>query len=102
MGQHLNIETLNGLGTIHHTYGIVYQNISSAVAEVACIPTHRNSGRRFSKVSCIAKNDTIEPYYKKLKISEHEFTSGIPTTSVFLSVQYKKHFIDNWKVSFLR
>ena len=24
-----NIETLNGLGTIHHTYGIVYQNIFS-------------------------------------------------------------------------
>ena len=41
----INIETLNGLGTIHHTYGIVYQNISSAVAEVACIPAHRNSGR---------------------------------------------------------
>ena len=71
----INIETLNGLGTIHHTYGIVYQNISSAVAEVACIPAHRNSGRRFSKVSCNAKNDTIEPYYKKPKISEHEFTS---------------------------
>ena len=23
----INMETLNGLGTIHHTYGIVYQNI---------------------------------------------------------------------------
>ena len=45
----INIETLNGLGTIHHTYGIVCQNISSAVAEVACIPAHRNSGRQFSK-----------------------------------------------------
>ena len=41
----INIETLNGLGIIHHTYSIVYQNISSAVAEVACIPAHRNSGR---------------------------------------------------------
>ena len=71
----INIETLNGLGTIHHTYGIVYQNISSTVTEVACIPTHRNSRRRFSKVSCNAKKDTIEPYYKRPKISEHEFTS---------------------------
>ena len=71
----INIETLNGLGTIHHTYGIVYQNISSMVTEVACIPTHRNSRRRFSKVSCNAKKDTIEPYYKRPKISEHEFTS---------------------------
>ena len=70
----INIETLNGLGTIHHTYGIVYKNISSAVAEVTYIP-HRNSGRQFSKVSCNVKNDTIEPYYKKPKISEHEFTS---------------------------
>ena len=71
----INIETLNGLGTIHHTYGIVYQNISFAVVDVACIPEHRNSGRQFSKVSCDAKNNTIEPYYKKSKISEHEFTS---------------------------
>ena len=36
----INIETRNGLGTIHHTYGIVYQNISSMVAEVAWIPAH--------------------------------------------------------------
>ena len=71
----INIETLNGLRTIHHIYGIVYQNISSAVAEVTCIPVHRNSGHRCSKVSCNAKNDTIEPCYKKSKISEHEFTS---------------------------
>ena len=80
----INIETLNGLGTIHHTYGIVYQNISFAVVEVACIPEHRNSGRQFSKVSCNAKNDTIEPYYKKSKISEHEFTSQefLPPASV--------------------
>ena len=67
----INIETLNGLGTIHHTYGIIYENISSVVAEVACIPAHRNSGCGFSKVFCNAKNDTIEPYYKKPKISEH-------------------------------
>ena len=40
----INIETLNGLRTIHHTYGIIYLSISSAVVEVACIPAHRNSG----------------------------------------------------------
>ena len=66
---------LNELGTIHYTYSIIYHNISSAVAEVACIPAHGNSGCQFSKVSYSVKNDTIEPYYKKLKISEHEFTS---------------------------
>ena len=79
----INIETLNGLGTIHHTYGMVYQNISSAVAEMACIPPHRNCCHQFSKVSCNAKNGTIKPYYKKPKISEHEFTSQefLPTTS---------------------
>ena len=38
----INIETLNGLGTFHHTDGIIYQNISSVVAEVTCIPGHRN------------------------------------------------------------
>ena len=58
----INIETPNGLGTIHDTYNIVYQNISSAVAEVACIPVRRKSVCQFSKVSCNAKNDTIEPY----------------------------------------
>ena len=57
----INIQTLNGLGTIHHTYGIAYQNIFSAAAEVTCIPTDRNSGRRFLKVSSNGKNDTIEP-----------------------------------------
>ena len=72
---YINIETLNGLGIIHHTHGIVYQNISSEVAEVACIPAHKNSGCRFSKASCNVKNDTIEPYYKNPKIPEHEFTS---------------------------
>ena len=71
----INIETLNGLGIIHHTHGIVYQNISSEVAEVACIPAHKNSGCQFSKASCNVKNDTIEPYYKNPKISEHEFAS---------------------------
>ena len=50
----INIETLNGLGTIHHTYGIVYKNISSAVAEVAYIP-HRNSGRHFQKYLVMRK-----------------------------------------------
>ena len=65
----INIKTLNRLGTIHHTYRIVYQNISFAVVEVACIFAQRNSGRRFSKVSWNAKNDTIEPYYKKSEIS---------------------------------
>ena len=50
----INIETLNGLGTIHHTYGIVYKNISSAVAEVAYIP-HRNSGCHFQKYLVMRK-----------------------------------------------
>ena len=40
----INIEILNRVGTIHHKYGIVYQNISFALAEVACIPAHRNCG----------------------------------------------------------
>ena len=71
----INIETLNGLGTIHHTYGIVYQNISSAEGEVlSSMHANRNSGRGFSKVACRAGNETIEPYYKKPKISQHDFT----------------------------
>ena len=71
----INIETCNGLGTIHHTYGTVYLNICSVVVGVKFIPAHRNSGCRFSKVFYNAKNDTIELYYKKPKIVKHELTS---------------------------
>ena len=48
----------------------------SSTEELGCkqIRSERRSQREFSKVSCNVKNDTIEPYYKKLKISEHEFT----------------------------
>ena len=36
----INMETINGLGTIHHTYGIIYQNISVEPSIAEDLATH--------------------------------------------------------------
>ena len=73
----VNVETLNGLGTVHHTYGIVYQNIFSNVddtTEDVSSSTPRPSGKRtFKQVTPTTSDDIVEPYHKKPKISHHEF-----------------------------
>lgn len=74
----MNIETLSGSGTIHHTYGIAYQNFShqTNVPLAQNITTNSSSEskkrKHFSKVS-ESNNQCIEPYYKKPRISDHDF-----------------------------
>ena len=77
----INIETLSGSGTIHHTFGIACQNKSAPVE--FHIQSPANSGRKFTKVSSNISNSTIEPYYKKPKISHHDFevTEFFPPSS---------------------
>ena len=78
----INVETLNGLGTTHHTYGIACQNIpeSEPAGRERNITASRNiaasSGNRsFNKVALRASSEEIEPYYKKPKISHHDFST---------------------------
>ena len=40
----LNIQTFSGLDTIHHTYGICYQNIPSEIHEVVTQMTAETTG----------------------------------------------------------
>ena len=77
----VNIETLSGLGTIHHTFGIACQNKSGHVE--FDVQTHTNCSRKFSKVSSNTSNRTVEPYHKKPKISHHYFevSQFFPTSS---------------------
>ena len=53
----------------------------------------RNSGRRFSNVSCNAKNDTIKPYYQKPKISEQVFTLHELLPPASFSVYNKRNIL---------
>ena len=74
------METLNGLGTIHHTYGIVYQNIfegddscSGVTPLTGGVSPSLPSKRSFRTITLTETNDDIEPYYKKPKITHHDF-----------------------------
>ena len=95
----INMETLSGLGTIHHTYGIVYQNldkeaecINVADSDQASDPInistsaqqeletnhHEEQGtsvskkRSFKHVASTGISE-IQPYHKKPKITTHNF-----------------------------
>ena len=65
----INMETLNGLGTIHHTYGIVYQNVpeedDSGTGDDSPSLQTKRTYRAVTQTN--TDNDDIEPYYKKPK-----------------------------------
>ena len=95
----INIETLNGLGTIHHTFGC--QNISTN--SEFDVQVHANSSRKFSKVTSNINNITVQPYYKKPKISHHKFEkSQFPYLLMslrVLAIHYgllRKHYLTTW------
>ena len=79
----INLETINGLGTVHHTYGIIYQNIpNDNASNISLTPDtgERNisacSGKRsFRRVEDSDIDLEIEPYFKKPKITHHSFRS---------------------------
>ena len=93
----VNIETLNGLGTIHHTYGIIYQNITEGVAYIPASRKRKDFGRQFSKVKDLADDLDVEPYYKKPKITEHDFHF----VEFFPPASYSLHLTQNllWSVA---
>ena len=83
----INIETLSGANTIHHTYGICYQNIIPSENSQFHFNIETNSfvnmqvERKFKKVPIESKQKHLEPYYKKPKLSNFvttEFTRCQP------------------------
>ena len=67
----INLETINGLGSIHHTYGIVYQNITSTPVVAASRSTERRSFSKVTRSAC----DDLQPYHKKPKIFVYNFVA---------------------------
>ena len=67
----INIETLSGANTIHHTYGIYYQNIMPSENSQFDFDIKPNSfvnmqiERKFKKVPIESKLEHSEPYHKK-------------------------------------
>ena len=63
----LNIETLSGAGTVHHTYDICYQNIDENCMEVIeeITPGTSSEGKRKRKFSKVQStyNEELPPYF---------------------------------------
>ena len=67
----LNIETLSGAGTVHHTYGTCYQNIDDCMEVIEEItPGTSSEGKRKRKSTY---NEELPPYFKKPKYSGFDF-----------------------------
>ena len=71
-----NIETLSGLGTIHHTYGICYQNESNvsqdSTISFTCTLGSDEKGIRFKRVKSVETIE-LEPCWKKVKMTTLNF-----------------------------
>ena len=99
----LNIETLSGAGTVHHTYGICYQNIDENCMEVIeeITPGTSSEGKRKRKFSKVQStyNEELPPYFKKPKYSGFDFI----VTTYFEDPQTLirgREFDNLWVISF--
>ena len=84
----INLETLSGANTIHHTYGICYQNIlppdsSSSNQPVLMLKENKSHiaiGRK-RKISAVTQNlyntEEIQPYWKKPRMSQFPYIKTI-------------------------
>ena len=68
----INVETMSGADTIHHTYGICYQNIGSqADAPISDLGEKVGCGRK-RKINMISQSllnaEEVQPYWKKPKM----------------------------------
>ena len=89
----INMETLSGLGTIHHTYGIVVQNILSDESNANSIQRKIPTTRQFSRVHPSSVEEEIEPYHKKPKISEHDFDTSTFFPPKSMSVYHQRNIL---------
>ena len=68
----VNLETPSGADTIHHTYGICYQNIEDD-SSTFTLPGNKRKRKQFRKVGESSAAEEIEPYWKKPKQSHFDF-----------------------------
>ena len=74
----INMQTFSGLDTIHHTYGICYQNIPPEIPKMITSTNDITSPLAKSKKHCFSKVVTqepqqLEPYWRKPKCVGHDF-----------------------------
>ena len=74
----INIETLSGADTMHHTFGICYQNSleTTSSSSTNSIITKKSKKRSFEKVISREQED-IPPCTKKPKMSSFDFPATI-------------------------
>ena len=66
-----NLETLSGANSIHHTYGICYQNIhENQMVETTLDPikTRKRKIKDISRVNKIQVDEALQPYMKKPRL----------------------------------
>ena len=75
----INLETLSGAGSIHHTYGICYQNNTYNSNQIAMSETTVTDNKK-RKIKDITKcndngpsDDPLTPYFKKPKIDNFKY-----------------------------
>ena len=82
----VNLETLSGANTIHHTYGICYQNVlpddsshsNQSVLELKESTSHIGRKRKISVVTQNLYNtEEVQPYWKKPKMSQFPYVKTI-------------------------
>ena len=71
------LETLSGSDSIHHTYGICYQNnnddIDLGLSELPATDAVRRKVRDISKGNALSSEETIQPYKKKPLMNKFHF-----------------------------
>ena len=96
----INLETLSGANTIHHTYGICYQNIVENEEVGVDIHQDNSVGRRIkdvTKVTPIAQ-ECLDTYHKRPKVTKFKFTD---TNMVVPDLYFHYVTLDNlWFMSF--
>ena len=96
----MNLETLSGADSVHHTYGICYQHISSAIQVPQKIAETTCKIRKIKDITSVlkeAREMELLPCRKKPKMSYLEFTKIKLTKSELL--QITKHLDFMWMIS---
>ena len=90
----IKIETLSGENTIHHLYGICYQNIMLSGNSQFDFDVEMNSfanmqvERKFKKGPNESKQEQLEPYHKKTKLSNFVTTEQSKIHNYMLTISF--------------
>ena len=97
----VNLETLSGADSVHHTYRICYQNVSSTIQVPQKITETTCKKRKIKDITSVlkeAREMELPPCRKKPEMSYLEFTK-IKMTKLE-SLQITKHLDFTWMTSF--